>query len=318
MEVSFLMVGTPRSGTTLVQRLACELPGVSMSPETHFFSSGFALELSRKGGFPLHGTALDQALASYIRMYATGSRSTLPLDRTQVKALLGSTCERPADLFAAIVRSLAGPGAILGEKTPDHIRWWLPISRALPNVRFIFVVRDPRAVVESLIRMPWAGRSHVVLAERWRADQLCAISAIQTLGDRRCVTIRYEDFVRDPQAARETLAAFLGVDSQIAIGGDDESPASIVLPWESWKTLALSAVTTRRVEAWRETLPPKQGLDVAAICTSEMKRFGYVPPGSASWALLRRMTLGPRQWKRRLRTRRSTRKKQREIDAAEF
>ena len=36
-DVSFLMVGTPRSGTTLLQRLACELPGVGMPPETHFF-----------------------------------------------------------------------------------------------------------------------------------------------------------------------------------------------------------------------------------------------------------------------------------------
>jgi len=33
----FLIVGSARSGTTLVQRLACELPGVAMPPETHFF-----------------------------------------------------------------------------------------------------------------------------------------------------------------------------------------------------------------------------------------------------------------------------------------
>ena len=179
MEISFLVVGTPRSGTTLVQRLACELPNVAMSPETHFFSSGYAVDLVRRGGFPLSGGRLDQELAAYLVSYKAWTGNELPLDTIEVKKLLGQTCERPTALFAAIVRSLAAPGRMVGEKTPDHIRWWRPISRSMPNVKFVFVVRDPRAVVESMLRMDWADRSHLVLAERWRQDRV---------GNARCRT----------------------------------------------------------------------------------------------------------------------------------
>ena len=46
-ELSFLVVGTARSGTTLVQRLCCELPRVWVPGETHFWS--MAPEIQMRG-----------------------------------------------------------------------------------------------------------------------------------------------------------------------------------------------------------------------------------------------------------------------------
>ena len=53
-DVDFLIVGTPRSGTTLVQRLACELPGVGMPRETEFWL-GYRSSPLRTASFPLEG-----------------------------------------------------------------------------------------------------------------------------------------------------------------------------------------------------------------------------------------------------------------------
>lgn len=63
---AFLIVGTPRSGTTLVQRLASELPGVAIPPETHFFSLFVAVcrnEMRAFGYEALHPEAARAALA---------------------------------------------------------------------------------------------------------------------------------------------------------------------------------------------------------------------------------------------------------------
>ena len=63
-RVRFLVVGSPRSGTTLVQRLACEIPGVRMPAETHFFSQ-FATGLLARRSFPLTGEALVDEIGRF-------------------------------------------------------------------------------------------------------------------------------------------------------------------------------------------------------------------------------------------------------------
>ena len=137
--VGFLVVGSPRSGTTLVQRLACEIPGVRMPPETHFFTR-FAIDLLAHHQFPVTGPELTDV----VRHVAGDDPSTaLDIDVDAVVAELDGICERPFDLFQALVRQLAGSAEVWGEKTPGHLVWWRPISKAAPWMRFVAVVRDP-------------------------------------------------------------------------------------------------------------------------------------------------------------------------------
>jgi hypothetical protein len=100
---SFLIVGSPRSGTTLVQRLASELPGVHVPPETHFFDT-FVAGLMERRAFPLDRRALEEELDEYL---ALPTSSQLPLDPSAVVTVLGGRCDSPLELFAAIVETLA-------------------------------------------------------------------------------------------------------------------------------------------------------------------------------------------------------------------
>ncbi|MGH9018593.1 MAG: sulfotransferase, partial [Acidimicrobiales bacterium] len=117
--VQFLVVGSPRSGTTLVQRLACEIPGVAMPPETHFFTR-FAPHLVDHYRFPLRGPALVAAVADFAALHTEG----LAVDVDAVVDDMQGTCTRPLQLFDALVRHLAGPAQVWGEKTPGHLVWW--------------------------------------------------------------------------------------------------------------------------------------------------------------------------------------------------
>ena len=55
-RLAFLLTGTARSGTTLVQRLACELSAVWVPQETHFWAR--AAELAEGREWPLRGDDL--------------------------------------------------------------------------------------------------------------------------------------------------------------------------------------------------------------------------------------------------------------------
>ncbi len=293
--VGFLIVGSARSGTTLVQRLACEISGVGMPPETHFFSS-FASDLLHRRAFPLAGSDLREELD---RFSSLETSKGIEIDQSVVIDELGNVAGSPFELFEAIVRALAGPAVVLGEKTPGHLLWWPAIARRAPWVRFVVVVRDPRAVVASNLSMPWtdnedvsafSDRLHLPFAARWEFDQENASSLLATLRD-RSLLLRYEDVVADPDASRKTLASFLGRDAMAPL---QTAPGGIVLSWEPWKQKALDEVTSDRLRAWGSDLPAREADEVSAICRRGMKEFGYSEgrPGALRAARIR-ARIGP-------------------------
>jgi Sulfotransferase family len=276
-RVGFLIVGSPRSGTTLVQRLACEIPGVAMPPETHFFSD-FAWDLVRRHEFPLGGQALRDEMAIFAGL--ENSRG-LDLDPDALVGSFGGTADSVYGLFDEMVRQFAGPAEIWGEKTPGHLWWWRPISVAAPWMRFIVVVRDPRAVVRSLLEMPWQegpdldsweGRLHLALAGKWAFDQEVASALLAELAPSRALLLRYEDVVSEAATARSAIARFLGRSGTEQV---QEAPSSMVHPWEHWKKRAMEDVASDRVHGWQTDLGDRRAAEVAWICRDGMARFGY-------------------------------------------
>jgi hypothetical protein len=254
-----------------VQRLACEFVGVAVPPETHFFTTLPAGLARRRRRFPLETVELTQELAWYANHKAIRG---LELDTRRLVERLNGRCASLTALFAALLAELTEDAEIVGEKTPEHLIWWRPITEALPGLRLIVVVRDPRSVVASTKEVPWGHRSHAVWATRWRMDSREILAARRELGARRCLVLRYEDVVREPETARRQLGEMLGLSVQaLPIQPANQQP--IFLPWETWKSRALAPITTERIERYREVLSSRQVKDVEAICAREMISFGY-------------------------------------------
>src|SRR5687767_12835002 len=57
--------GTARSGTTLVQRLVCELDGVAVPPESHFLNGFLSIMLRRWGRCLSSESDVASAAAAY-------------------------------------------------------------------------------------------------------------------------------------------------------------------------------------------------------------------------------------------------------------
>jgi hypothetical protein len=279
-RTGFLIVGTPRSGTTLVQRLASEIPGVRTPPETHFFSDS-AWDLVRRYEFPIGGSELRKEIERFAH---SDNSKGLEIDTEALIALVGDPCPSVFDLFDGIVRLLAGPAEIWGEKTPGHLWWWEPIARAAPWMRFVVAVRDPRAVVASSLSMPWqtkldapawGERLHLALATRWAFDQELAATLLDTLGPDRSIVLRYEDVVSDSAGARSAIGRLIGQDEP---SGHQDAPASLVHPWETWKQSAMGEVTVDRVASWQTELGSRRAAEVVEVCRAGMERFGYAAP----------------------------------------
>jgi hypothetical protein len=270
---SFLVVGTPRSGTTLLQRLASELPGVRVTPETHFFSVFYDAVL-RGVPMPLSQDDLARVVRAYRDLPVTEG---LDIDPEAVVAGLDGSCQSAWELFGAVVRQLAVDATIVGEKTPNHLRWWRPLTEASPALRVVAIVRDPRAVAASSLDVPFGMTSPMLVAAQWLEDLRDLTMATRVLEPARLLRLRYEDVVEAPARAKAQLASFLSVREN---GEADvrNPPDGLFASWESgWKSRAVGPVDAERTHAWRTRLSSDQVAKVELIAHQGMRECGYPP-----------------------------------------
>ena len=96
-----------------------------------------------------------RALGAYSRS-ATLEGAELRPDA--VLALLEGQVVSVYDIFEAVVAVLSGGPDRLCEKTPGHLWWWQNIVSARPSTRFAMIVRDPRAVIASMVEANFTTR----------------------------------------------------------------------------------------------------------------------------------------------------------------
>jgi len=272
-SLKFLIIGTARSGTTLVQRLCAELPGIWVPPETHFWD--LADDARHLFEFPLRGRARAEFVDWMMRELRDRNLAVEPgeiiddLRTRQVRIALWQ-------VFEATVTAMSPSSDVLGEKTPNHIAWWHHFASARPDLKFVAVIRDPRAVLRSQRGVPWGEHDAYALAERWLAHQRSILDCRRLVGTERCQVIRYEDLVADTRTHHEQLAAFLGVPFEPHELTRRQLKRHPLFPErESWKDNATASVTSDRIETWRTDLTTDDIAILQEACAPEMGAFGY-------------------------------------------
>ena len=179
-ESPCFIVGAERSGSTLL-RLA--LDGHSMLSFPHEYD--FVTQCVNERGEPID-PARYRAL---LRANAVFRRSGFVIDeRLALSALNESFLSQPRR-----GRAVVG-GSVHGHFSRLLFLW--------PSARLVFLVRDPRAQSQSVVRMGWAG--HVWRAvDLWVEAQREWTAVVErTLNEQRHI-VRYEDFERSEEHTSE-------------------------------------------------------------------------------------------------------------------
>ena len=197
------IVGVGRSGTTLLRMMLDAHPELAIPPETHFVNdlliAGEKIRLSPE-------RLLKTVVQDRHRRWGDfGIDEHAYLERLEAIERLNSS-DAVRAFFELYAEQHGKPR--WGDKTPDYVKRVRRIGRALPEARFVHVIRDGRDVALShnkriqrrgLDRRPPVPAGE--MARRWRKRIEKARYDASTVGD-RYMEIRYEDLVTDPE---ETL-----------------------------------------------------------------------------------------------------------------
>jgi len=208
------------------------------------------------------------------RYLATERIRRLELDQPQLARVLmeeGTSYQR---FFATLLRFYAASNGKTrwGGKTPQHALIASTLCAWYPTGTLIHIVRDPRDVVASLLRMPWGSRSVVLNARLW---ERCVRAAEACRDLPNYLLVRYADLVHDPATELQRVCAAIGeayMDRML-----DSSKQLATDHW--WFERAQQPVTRTRQESWRRQLRPHQAALVEHVAGSWLQHFGYQASG---------------------------------------
>jgi hypothetical protein len=181
-------------------------PELAIPPETHFIP-----EVIRRANHENTRRRLIRSITKHPRWGDFGlDEAELRARAKQVRPLTAAGAIRCFyELYAA---SQGKPR--WGDKTPRYMRAMPRISRALPEARFIHLIRDGRDVALSQ-RERVIGDETVAMtamAERWQRRIIAAREGASEIKADAYLEVRYEDLVSDTAATLRRVCDFIELD----------------------------------------------------------------------------------------------------------
>lgn len=212
-----MIVGVPRSGTTLLRFMLDSHPLVAIPPETGFLALAARVWASKVWPSQwIKGRVAREALFRMVTRLPlkSGPWPDFGLSAREFREALQQI--EPFDVgegvrafYRAYARKQNKPR--YGDKTPLYCRHLLEIEKLLPEAHFIHVIRDGRDVALSLRPMWFAPAQDMrTLAQYWSEIVRNARAAGRQA--QAYLEIHYEDLIKEPDAVLQTVCRFLKLD----------------------------------------------------------------------------------------------------------
>lgn len=266
------LVGSERSGTTLLRLMLDHHPEISFNPEFEYAVS----QMGDDGSFPDMESYYHFLTHDFIFPGAHFSVDKSLDYRALMHDFLRQKLTRDGKM-------------IIGATVHHHFNRLLHLW---PEARFIHILRDPRDVARSVIGMGWAGNVWVG-ADRWVEAELIWESMVSQLPDDRHTHIRYETLIENPREELARLCRFMGAEfhedmfSYADKSTYDKPDPTLVYQWRK----KLSDEEVALVEAKCGTLLTDRGYELSGLPKREVSATEVAKLESDSRKLARRFRI---------------------------
>ncbi|KAL2094603.1 hypothetical protein ACEWY4_009322 [Coilia grayii] len=253
--------GVPRSGTTLIRAMLDAHPLVRCGEET-------------------------RVIPRLLAMHSTWSRSARERMRLDEAGVTDEVLD--AAIRAFLLEVIVGhgePAPRLCNKDPFTLKSLSYLSRLFPRAKFVLMLRDGRATVHSMIsrRVTITGfdlSSYRDCLVKWSRAAESMYEQCREAGHDRCMLLRYEQLVLQPQAAMRSLLGFLDLPWDTAVLHHEQligKAGGVSLSKTERSTdQVMNPVNTDALVKWVGKIPAdvlKEMADIAPM----LSRLGYDP-----------------------------------------
>jgi hypothetical protein len=269
MHGPVFICGSPRSGTTLVSQV------LNAHPDLTIFDEVNLLDIAR----------LWERLRTPRQMAATAES---PVSNTALYKAIMST-DSATKLIAELLFDEGASFRRWGEKYPDYVNNIDELHRLFPGSVMVFVVRDPRAILASMMR--YKDNSARTAGDYWIVDDAASgIAVLQKSADEyiknktKVVTVRYESLVLEPELEIRKLCDATG----LSYSADMLNPQPGALPGSAvtaqfvrngiklpWKNSNRSEISASIVDQWRRDYPEEFWAQIRPSLEPIMNTLGY-------------------------------------------
>jgi hypothetical protein len=299
--------GLGRSGSTLLDRMLGELPGIESAGEVvHLWQRGVVEDqlcgcgerfsecpFWTKVGAEAFGGWEAPEVGEAIRLQRLVDRNRyLPLVVSPVApARFRRRLHRYGELLGrlyASISSVAGGAAVVDSSKHASTAYVLARTAGL-DLRVIHLVRDARGIAYSwtkVVRRPEVPDREVLMHRHapWRTaaryDGWNALLHALPASGVPTLFVRYEDLIARPRREMRRIAAFAGSFDDDALAFVEEGAVSLGVPHSvSGNPMRFDAgrIPLRADDDWRRRLPLAERATVTAIALPFLVAYGYLP-----------------------------------------
>lgn len=271
----FVVCGAMRSGTTLLQKVICNSPEVN--PYIH--ASRYLMDQLQ-----IHMRYSDSD-SLYIEDYFGGVKGLEDFTRQILNAFLLKAWNATGQPKALVL------------KNPELSFFAPALAELLPEVKFIFSVREPKDTITSMIKvgermkqknikapLSRAGRNVEVLSRMFNNHYVPVLNAIDSenpLFAGNVLFVRYEDIVYENRDTLERIQAFCGLSKPLGefdgwrkLSGSEK--LALHPKWHVFLTdLYEKPISTESVGAYKNFLTQDECRQIDFQCRTFRKRFSY-------------------------------------------
>jgi Sulfotransferase family len=270
-QAPVFLLSLPRSGSTLLQRMLAAHDEVSTAPEPWILLPQI-YAFRETGAFAEYGQVpASRAIREFAQRLPNGEDDYFD--------------ELRAFILRLYAKASAGSGSYFLDKTPRYYFIVDDLFRLFPDGKFVFLWRNPLAVVASIVETWGHGKWNL---ERWRHDLFDGarnlVAGCEDHAD-RAYALRFEDLVSDPDGSLAPLFAYLGLPHDPAVtsdfsavrldarmgdhAGSSRYAALSTEPLDKWKGVISTTVRKRWCRAYLRTIGERRlrvmGYDLATL-----------------------------------------------------
>lgn len=286
----FIIVGSPRSGTNMLHGFLDAHPGTIIPTEFPFITL-YAPLFRKKSAW-----TTEDADNFILRIQEKINYQFWSIDRwhTDIETLRNRltelipkgldyslACRETIATFRSVFHKDSLQAMIL--KEPAYSLHTKILSEIFPDVKFIYIHRDVRGQVNSVIRMPFGSRLLTANAWYWKKVQNHLLRQ-SSKNPKKYFRIAYEDMVMNPEKTIREICDFMNIryyDYMLDYSAHRNAIAKeygvINNELMSIGASALKAPDVSMIHKWKDNLTTREIKIIETCSRKQMRKLGYEP-----------------------------------------